>query len=238
MALRLSHRERDAAYVLDWLRPTRAVFMQSEAARLFRATLLRYVSGEATGRAILVSGYRGSGKTTMVSRVVQDVAEAAVDDLKLIVEAGGDAARAGLLKHGLKRPLLVRLHGPSLMAPPDPQGASAKAEPNAEKQSAAASKTEAAKPEKTGEKADPPPQPKAKDDDRSDDSALRAQAALKRVTIALYRALADEFAEAYANQARAARQNRETLYETAGQFRLDLDGATGMIPDILNRDDC
>lgn len=59
--------------------------------------MLRYIRGETGGRAVLVSGHRGVGKTSLVLNAVQ-------------------RAREALAGKGL-RPLLVRLDAPSLFMP-------------------------------------------------------------------------------------------------------------------------
>lgn len=77
----------------------------SRARRRLVRQIERYVSGEVSGRAVLVAGHRGAGKTTAVLSAMQEVY--------------GDCERAakGSALFGC-RPLLVRLHGPSLLLPP------------------------------------------------------------------------------------------------------------------------
>ena len=71
----------------------------SPAAEQLRATLSRYLRREIPGRSFLISGSRGSGKTTLVRRVVHD--------LDIAAQADATARHC--------RPLYVRLHAPSLL---------------------------------------------------------------------------------------------------------------------------
>src|SRR5580658_2600016 len=107
--------QEDAQAVLGWVRPPRAKFMESEAYRVLKTSLNRYAAGELSGRAFLISGHRGMGKTTLVARAVQDCNETAFAD-RANLAADGDGER--LRQRGLHRLLLVRLHGPSLVAKP------------------------------------------------------------------------------------------------------------------------
>ncbi|MCB9765066.1 MAG: hypothetical protein H6739_35155 [Alphaproteobacteria bacterium] len=61
--------------------------------------LVRYTKGEILGRSVLVSGHRGSGKTSMVLHALHE-------------------ARAALYSEG-RRPLLVRIQGPGLLLETD-----------------------------------------------------------------------------------------------------------------------
>jgi hypothetical protein len=219
-------RERDAQLALDWVRPPRSKFMESEAYRVLKASLSRYAAGELSGRSFLISGHRGAGKTTLVARVVQDCNETAFDDC-------GDLARYGddekLRERGLRRLLLVRLHGPSLVATPaaaqkksdeEPTNKVSENEgrpPSAKPIAAAAQSSAADKGAPESEEAQisrqgqalrrmaiaslqalaAKPEPAAQSDDAQE---RLAQSALKQITIALYRAMADEFAVCFAYQ--------------------------------------
>lgn len=67
----------------------------------------RYVHGQVSGRAFLVAGHRGAGKTTAVLAAMQQVYNECWDD---------DSTQ-------LRRPLLVRLHAPSLLVESQPGSA-------------------------------------------------------------------------------------------------------------------
>lgn len=79
---------------------TRQVVLAESAAYSRLCTeLYRYAAGEISGRSFLISGHRGSGKTTLVLKAIEDT-----------------TARAS--KDGLGiRPLLIPLHGPDLLSP-------------------------------------------------------------------------------------------------------------------------
>jgi hypothetical protein len=81
-----------------------SILAQGEVSDRLRRILTRYVRGEVTGRSFLVSGHRGSGKTTLIKKVVQEVADE--------------------FRSGPYRPLLVTLSGPMLL--PDEQNDSEK----------------------------------------------------------------------------------------------------------------
>ena len=70
-----------------------SILAESQAYHLLARELERYTTGEVIGRSFLISGHRGSGKTTLVHKAIQDV-----------------RPRPGSLI-----PLLVPLHGPALL---------------------------------------------------------------------------------------------------------------------------
>ena len=206
MALRLNRPLGVPQWFGTWPRPGRPPFMQSDAYRVLLTEMRRYVFEEVAGRAFLISGHRGAGKTTLVQRVVDDLGDELFRDrmTKSVPTAGSPPS---LLARCPQRPLLVKLHGPSLLADelPRPGGG--------EKPSRVASATiaDAATNSDKG-KAPPPP--------GSTISAGTAHGALVQITIALYRALTREFAEAYAIRARAAyRGHADDQLDVAAQFR-------------------
>src|SRR5580698_4274323 len=73
------------------------ILAECEAYRRLLASIIRYGKREIMGRSALVSGHRGSGKTTLVRWAVQQAQEVLRND--------PTAAR----------PLLVPLHGPDLL---------------------------------------------------------------------------------------------------------------------------
>ncbi len=76
------------------------VYVGSEMQNLLTYELQEYLEGRTLGRACLISGHRGSGKTTLVDN---------------LIAAFGSQSRV--------RPLAVRLHGPSLLSSDKPRSA-------------------------------------------------------------------------------------------------------------------
>jgi hypothetical protein len=113
VALQLKLEERGPLRIADWVLPTRMHFMYSEAFRVFARSLANYVGGDIPGRCFLIAGNRGAGKTTLVLRAVGEYYEAA---LRRLVEAAAAQDIAALQARRVARPLLVKLHGPSLLA--------------------------------------------------------------------------------------------------------------------------
>lgn len=212
MALRLDRVDRPAGLVRGWHTPPVAHFMRSPGLEWFKREVARYLDSEVPGRAFLISGHRGMGKTSLVRRAVEEL-ERSVNEAWTFLPGSpaggitpvGSAARP-------QRPLLVKIHGPSLLAPPDaasPAGPAPVA-PTAAIAAAAAPKVEA-----------------------------ELGHALALVTVSLYRAFAAEVAACFARHARwtadpatpgpAGPARRplpaEELLEAAAQLALDLDGA-------------
>ncbi|WP_334387185.1 hypothetical protein [Bradyrhizobium sp. AZCC 2262] len=190
--------------------------MASDAYRVLLTEMRRYVREEVAGRAFLISGHRGAGKTTLVQRVIDDLGDELFRDLTKTSVPAASPTQPSLARRP-QRPLLVKLHGPSLLAdelprpgggekpklPPSTPGAGSKSD-NATSETAKSDPQAAAPTSNTG----------------------TAHGALIQITIALYRALAREFAEAYAVHARAAyRVEADDQLDIAAQFQLDLDRA-------------
>ena len=215
MALILNRRVSAIGYYSEWLIPGRPPFLRSESYRMLKAELRRYVEQGVPGRAFLISGHRGAGKTTLVHRAVEDLGD------ELIAEWWNRLPETLLLESRPQRPLLVKLHGPSLMAeslpgerkpesaetpkPAEPDGAEKPEQPQKVQITVETKGTKA----EAGEKSVKPPS--------------AAQVALVQITIALYRALAKECADNFATHAK--RLEFSGLKEFAAQLRLDLDQA-------------
>jgi energy-coupling factor transporter ATP-binding protein EcfA2 len=73
------------------------ILIESDALRILKHELHRYCESEVTGRSFLISGHRGSGKTTVVLGCIQQLLK--------------DSERRELGR----RPLLIPLHGPNLL---------------------------------------------------------------------------------------------------------------------------
>ena len=229
MALRLNFEEEGPRQIADVVLPSRMHFMYSEAFRIFSHALAEYVDGHVLGRSFLIAGNRGAGKTTLVLRAIAEHHEAR---LKQLADATAEKDFSGLPGQRITRPLLVKLHGPSLLANhlPGP-GSGEVAKPTN-------LPTNGGQPSIKGDEATRPEElnsskTKAETTTSADLPAAApsepAHGALVQIAIGLYRALADEFSECFARQARA-RLDPERL-ELAAQLRLDLD--QGADPAVL-----
>ncbi len=189
-----------AGWTEEWYFPQRPIFLRSNAYDTLERELRGYVSGTITGRSFLIAAHRGVGKTSLVLRATdqleREVIRKAVD--------GRDGPYAGRdARHATwQRPMLVKLNGSSLLAPPKNDGDMALT---------------------------PAERTKAKSDAAG---AASAETALQQITITLYRALAREVATAFALHARAQlhraqgpRPSSRDLLEIAAQLTLDLDRA-------------
>ncbi len=204
MALRRRPSITGLSWFDNWPRPARLPLVQSRAGDALKAAIRRYVAGEISGRAFLIAGHRGAGKTTLVRRVVDEL----IDE---VLGREDERAKSPILPDSIlampQRPLLVRLHGPSLLLDELP-GPGAGERPPATAATAAT--------------ADVPEIP----DQASPDKPPAAQSTLVQVTIALWRALAAECAGAFFIHARGATgQDRQELLEIAAQIQLELDQA-------------
>ena len=188
---------------------SRLPFVQSGAYTLLTEELRRYTLGFARGRSFLIAGHRGSGKTALVRQVVEAGQITALTASKMLFPPGGVP----------QRPLLVQLYGPSLVSGTVPGEKKPEDKPLPAQPSVVVhinAQGEAAPPEPKPDAAAEKPVELAKD-------AL-AKGALVQITIALYRAVADEFAQSVACHAAAAASGAQPeLQELAAQLRLDLD---------------
>ena len=199
---------------LSGLTPTstsQPILAESDAYRLLVHDMERYVLRRVTGRSFLISGHRGSGKTTLVLKAVHDL-----------------RARFRGESEG-RMPLLVRLTGPDLL--PDPKRAIEESRAKARQAAAKAAdgKPEAAAADDAPAAAEPEPE------------VALAERALRQITLAIYRALATEFSRAYGEaisesivegfdpfRADVPLDDFATRrMELAAQFRLALDDAPG-----------
>lgn len=182
--------------------PARPRFIQSQTLDNFKRELLAYINQEISGRSFLISGHRGAGKTALSARAVDDISRKVIQDL--IKDDRVEIRRPA----GLQRPLLVRIHGPSLLTRELPGPGDSKSSPHSNGPVAGPLSTQAY-----------PNAPSAVPTDE-------VHSALVQIMIALYRALATEIASAFTTHARAEHRLRpDDQLELASQFTLELDQA-------------
>lgn len=197
-----------AVSVGDWTIPGEPAFAESEAFTRLLRDLRLYVRDEISGRSFLIAGHRGAGKTTTVVQAVRHLR----NDL-LSRAADPDSASIGR-RFRLQRPLIVKLVGKSLLEAPPRQA-------EVEQRKELDRLQELSKLRQAGFEvpaaaslapaADPPHE--------------LAASALVHITIALYRALADEIAWGYAAHAASTADDRGNRMELAAQLTLELDGS-------------
>jgi hypothetical protein len=212
----------------EWPFPARAHFIKSKAYDTLIREVTRYVKGEVTGRSFLIAGHRGAGKTALVRQVVDDLNRAIIDTAVAAAKMV-DRDKGRMLDQ--QRPLLVKLHGPSLLAsakPKQAQPAAKKADTSNPDSSSSPSKAG-----KDGTKRSAAPKEKAGVGEPAAEVPDLTVTALEQITVALYRALAAEFARSFTNHARDEIYQAEKsglprgpvadFLELAGQFALELD---------------
>lgn len=196
----------------DWDLPGRPGFAESTAFQRLFQDLRRYVHDEVAGRSFLVAGHRGAGKTATVAEAIRRLH---ADSLRNSGDPKGPLGRLARLQ----RPLVVKLVGQSLIAPPPRQ----REIEDQEAEARVAAGTGATPPEVpapvTGEGAQNQDQATAgKGDDHVEN-------ALVHITIALYRAFASEVAQGFARHAARSRpRDLADRLELASQLALELDG--------------
>lgn len=178
----------------------RPILATSRASERLKLAMLRYVRGEIAGRAYLISGHRGSGKSTLVYNAVAEVLD----------QLGSEH----------RRPLLVRLNGPDLLRADPIELRADPIEPSlADDQPA--SPPVAKPPPADGNLGDAPPAKPPLDD--AETHAASAVHVLSQITIGLYKAIADEVSTRVRRRLNA--RGRSSLNELAALIRLELDGA-------------
>jgi hypothetical protein len=188
------------------------LFASSDAYRRLHSALRRYVRREIAGRSFLISGHRGSGKTTLVLQAIWD-----------IVQKPQPAELA---------PLLVRLQGPDLLPDPESLRPAKPPKPAEENGSERAGDT-------AGAATEPKPPTTEKAAGASGDRALPqslTERALRQITIAIYRAASQAFADGFERRMAAGDAAVDGLpvaerTELAARFRLALDEAPS--PEVL-----
>jgi hypothetical protein len=177
----------------EWPLPAIPPFVEPSAQIWLTRDLRRYIEGRVLGRSYLIAGHRGAGKSALVGRVIDLVRTE-------IMRASVRAEGADLISdRPFQRPLLVKLHGPSML---DPHPAPVSSQGGGDAQAAA----------------------NADDKYRPAAPTAGVHAALTQIGIGLYRALAAEAATGFRAHARLKGQPRPgDSRELAAQLPLDLD---------------
>ena len=112
MALHLNEIEEALDWRDEWPLPARPQFLRSQTLDTFERELRRYVDEQIPGRSFLISGHRGIGKTALANRAVDNVARTIIRDL-----TDPNVPTTNTMRPiSLQRPLLVKIHGPSLLS--------------------------------------------------------------------------------------------------------------------------
>lgn len=186
----------------DQSRVTLPILAESdEYERLYR-DLKRYTYGEIQGRSYLIAGHRGSGKTTLVYKAIEDLLRDSVDKQY--------------------RPLFVRLHGPDLLPPEPTQAGAAAARPGGGGGKGDKAKGGKPKTPAGGGEGDDAAEAEAKRGEERPEGEL--EVVLRQMMKSLFQTVAVEYRRAY--RERALRMppglKRQQLLEVASQFDLEL----------------
>lgn len=198
----------------DWPLQGAPHFATSRAYEIFLRELRRYTLEEVGGRSFLIAGHRGAGKTALVAQAIdalysERIRECVQPDVNSLSRRGR-----------LQRPLIVKLAAKSLIsAPPALTPVLVEVEDDGEEEG------------KTGKRAEKKESTPTSSTATSNDPVAGA---LVHLTIALYRALAQEVAKGFAiHAATGPTAGRSDRHELAAQLLLDLDDAPE--PALLRR---
>jgi hypothetical protein len=196
----------------DFSKSVEPILAESEVYLRLQKDLKRYTDGLIQGRSYLIAGHRGSGKTTVVYKAIEDLIRSSV--------LGSDS-----------RPLFVRLHGPDLLPPfPEPGEATDGEKKPTEKPATngTARKPLPADADKPPVQAEPPTtaaaatiREKAKKQATANEEL---NTVLKLMVQALFRDVSNEFRRCYRETVleRPEGEARQNLLEVAAQFDLEL----------------
>ena len=218
-------REIETRFPAGWSTVSRQHLIRSRSYDLLDGELRRHLDRQVGGRSFLIAGYRGAGKTMLVQAVVDGLRGEIFSAVESSV-TGSPQTPDGRVPIS-RRPLLVRLHGPALLA-----GAADASEPEASRPPPPAVK---------GEPEDGKGAPDAEQTGASAGSAAvqggndeATRSALAQITVALYRAFSDEFSDGFRLAAQEAVagsgaqpetvRDRYDLGELSASLRLELDG--------------
>jgi hypothetical protein len=103
------------APLADWPRPYLPPFIETAELGQLKRELTHYLNGEIPGRSFLIAGHRGTGKTSLVRRAVDDLADDLLDRSTKDDALAAEGAGRKLPDGPFQRPLLVKLHGPTML---------------------------------------------------------------------------------------------------------------------------
>ena len=117
MTFRIDERQNEGVitWVGEWPFAARAHFIRSNEYDTFIRELRRYVRGEVPGRSFLISGHRGTGKTSLVRQAVEDLTRTIIDTSFQAARHVRNRDADRMLDE--QRPLLVKLYGPGVLDP-------------------------------------------------------------------------------------------------------------------------
>ena len=207
-------RKNQAEPFTDYSKGTEPLLATSNESLRLRQDLERYTNGLIQGRSYLIAGHRGSGKTMLVHKAIEDLVR--------------------MSQRRESRPLFVRLHGPDLLPPIIENDGEAETQPAKENPCATPEK-KAAKPEADPTKASgtpvtvpgtaPPPKPtSASDKEKQKETDKQLDVVLTQMMKSLFRDVSNEYRRCYRETVlRLADGVRRTdLLEVAAQFDLEL----------------
>jgi Cdc6-like AAA superfamily ATPase len=185
--------------------PPTPILAQSQAGDLLRHEMTRYCDGLVRGRSFLISGHRGSGKTTLVDQVVRELQVAS-------------------LKRELRfKPLPIYLQGPLIFPTPKPPKVFVRPDVKVAVNVGADAATLAAALRASAlVEATIPPD---KDDDDEDNPRIETKV-LRQVAQGLHQAVAKEYVERFHLHARKqldeGASDADELAELAARFQIEL----------------
>jgi hypothetical protein len=197
----------------DYSKGTEPILATSAEYHKLRRALERYTSGLIQGRSYLIAGHRGSGKTILVHKAIEDL------------------VRSSLNRES--RPLFVRLHGPDLLPPiiesdqePEkPAGKETNPTTPPKRETATSAADPAKPPAATALVTDPATVPVTNGAAASDkETNKQLDIVLKQMMKSLFRDVTNEYRRCY-REAILRLPNglkRTNLLEVAAQFDLDL----------------
>jgi hypothetical protein len=113
--MRLKPAPPPTAPLTDWPRPYLPPFIATTELDQLKQELTRYLNGEIPGRSFLIAGHRGTGKTSLVRRAVDELADDRLDRSTKDDPLKATGAGRPLPVGPFQRPILVKLHGPTML---------------------------------------------------------------------------------------------------------------------------
>lgn len=197
-------------WVLDSSSLSAVIVAQSDASRILRQELYRYCNGQVRGRAFLIAGHRGAGKTSMVA------------DALGRIPAKTDSGRS------LMRALPVFLHAPNLFEPLSVEDAETESPvKQCQDTSKAASTGDATAAQAVADKqaSDQPIRPGKIGSRKGDSTKEQTKIVLIQIILGLQRAVVREFSQAYQKRMESRADlsvHAKEWQELAAQFQVEL----------------